>query len=228
MPGSRTPRLSRSIRPVRSPSSLAAEASTLAEPIMLTRIVVTGLLITVSIPAIAAQWTMWECPNIAESRSSGERMSPRTICRFGWSRNPDVDRASRVKLSKTVTTLSSSSRPAMVEPMNPAPPVTKIRLFVNMVWSSSSWSEERGPPTDERIQSASRGCARSGMRSDAAPGSFPNAGQHRVEPGPADRRPGQLGLDEPAAGGAEAFGGSRVADEFAHCLGDLLGIVVDD
>jgi hypothetical protein len=41
-------------------SSLDAASSTLAEPIMLTRIVVTGLRITVSMPAMAAQCTTCE------------------------------------------------------------------------------------------------------------------------------------------------------------------------
>ena len=72
----------------RSASRRAAASSTFAEPTMLTRIVVTGLLMTVSMPAIAAQCTTMSAPVHRPRpgrRSRGCR--PRPGVRFGCSRN---------------------------------------------------------------------------------------------------------------------------------------------
>ena len=77
----------------------AAASSTLAEPIMLTRIVVTGLRITVSMPAIAAQCTTCVWPRIASVSAGRSRMSPRTTCTFGCEASAVDDSASRAKLS---------------------------------------------------------------------------------------------------------------------------------
>ena len=62
-PAGRRPRWSRSRRRARSVELAPPPRARCAEPIMLTRIVVTGLLITVSMPAMAAQCTtcVWPC-----------------------------------------------------------------------------------------------------------------------------------------------------------------------
>src|SRR5215203_1176940 len=93
-----------------------------------TRMVRTGLSITVSTPAMAAQWTMWVTPRASVRRGSASSTSPSTKVKFGWSSSWVPESASRWRLSTATISFSSTSRRATVVPMKPAPPVIRIRL----------------------------------------------------------------------------------------------------
>jgi hypothetical protein len=82
-----------------SPVRDRAASSTLAVPTMLTRMVSVGRLITVSMPAMAAQWiTIWE-PAMAAAKAAGSSTSPFTTRRFGCPANGFPLSASRRKSS---------------------------------------------------------------------------------------------------------------------------------
>src|SRR6266550_1386202 len=110
------------------PRVASAASSTLYVPITFTRIVRTGLSRTVSTPAIAARWTMWVAPAAASRSASASRTSPCTKLRFGCSASSLPDSASRWRLSSSTTSLASTKRRASAEPMNPAPPVKRMRF----------------------------------------------------------------------------------------------------
>src|SRR6059058_4969689 len=110
------------------PRVASAASSTLYVPITFTRIVLTGLSRTVSTPAIAARWTMWVAPAAASRSASASRTSPCTKLRFGCSASSLPDSASRCRLSSSTTSLASTRRRASAEPMNPAPPVKRMRF----------------------------------------------------------------------------------------------------
>src|SRR5438067_2701671 len=110
------------------PRVASAASSTLYVPITFTRIVLTGLSRTVSTPAIAARWTMWVAPAAASCSASASRTSPCTKLRFGCSASSLPDSASRCRLSSSRTSSASTRRRASAEPMNPAPPVKRMRF----------------------------------------------------------------------------------------------------
>src|SRR5688500_4976183 len=67
-------------------------------------------------------------PFIADATLSKSRTSPSTNLRFGWFLNVWASSELRERLSNAVTLFFSMSRPASVDPMNPAPPVMKMFL----------------------------------------------------------------------------------------------------
>ena len=99
-------------------------------PTMFTRMVEVGLLRTVSMPAMAARWMMrfGSLPRMASRTRAASSTSPRMMVRLGCAANGREESESRANESNTHTLLSSMSCPISVAPMNPAPPVRKIRL----------------------------------------------------------------------------------------------------
>src|SRR6266536_709961 len=95
---------------------------------MFTRIVRTGLWSTVSTPAIAAQWTMCVAPRASSCTASTSSTSAWWNVKFGWSARSVAESASRWRLSRATTSLSSTRRRASVVPMKPAPPLMKMRF----------------------------------------------------------------------------------------------------
>ena len=79
----------------------AAARSVFAVPIMFTSRVEIGLLMTVLMPAMAAQWMTWVGLNacISRVRFSSSRTLPRTTARFACERQLRVLNESRSKLS---------------------------------------------------------------------------------------------------------------------------------
>src|SRR5712691_3725103 len=112
----------------RVPSVAAAASSTLYVPITFTRIVRTGLSRTVSTPAIPAQWTMCVAALPSSRTASASSTSAWWNEKFACSASSVPVRASRWRLSSATISFASTSRRASVVPMNPAPPVIRIRL----------------------------------------------------------------------------------------------------
>src|SRR5437762_1947954 len=71
---------------------------------------------------------MWVAPAAASCSASASRTSPCTKLRFGCSASSLPDSASRCRLSSSTTSLASTRRRASAEPMNPAPPVKRMRF----------------------------------------------------------------------------------------------------
>src|SRR5205085_911407 len=71
---------------------------------------------------------MWVAPAAASRSASASRTSPCTKLRFGCSASSLPDSASRCRLSSNTTWLASTRRRASAEPMNPAPPVKRMRF----------------------------------------------------------------------------------------------------
>ena len=140
---------------------------------MFTRIVRTGLSSTVSTPAIAAQWTMWVAPAASSRTRSASSTSPRWKVKRGCSASSVPESASRCRLSSAITSFASTSRRASVVPMNPAPPVIRIRLPCRghraslATATGSSRVASAYPEGGARSRSASHSCSSS--RSPPAP-----------------------------------------------------------
>src|SRR6185369_12317775 len=79
---------------------------------------------------------MCVAPAAASRTASASRTSASIKVRFGCSASSLPDIASRWRLSSAITSLSSTSRRASVEPMKPAPPVKRMRFPVSATAAS--------------------------------------------------------------------------------------------
>ena len=144
----------------------SAASSALYVPMRFTRIVRTGLSITVSTPAIAAACTRCVAPFRTSVRNGASRTSPWTKVKLGWSASVVPPSVSRCRLSTATMSFSSTSCRASVVPMKPAPPVTTIRFPLRATRASLRSvypTRERRGPSDRRTARAAntlRACAR--------------------------------------------------------------------